>query len=206
MYTIVAGCGRLAAGLARVLSSQGHDVVVAGEDIDARRLGGEFDGVTAQGSPIDPEVLEAAGIGKADLFVAATADDRLNAMAAQVASEIYRVPSVLARISDPAMEAFYRGLGLDTVCPTQTAINRILDLIQERSCPTLRGYIDPDVVGVRPPEEWIGHALGELDPPEGRLVVGIVDRDGAAGFEPGRLLREGDVVLLRRGGREGAAR
>jgi trk system potassium uptake protein TrkA len=131
MFVIIAGCGRLGAGLARVLSSQGHDVAVVGEDIDPRRLGGEFDGITVAGNPVDEEILDRAGARKADLFVAATADDRLNAMAAQIAREIFRVPSVLARISDPAMEAFYRELGLDTVCPTSTAINQVLDLIRE---------------------------------------------------------------------------
>jgi len=129
MFIVIAGCGRLGAGLARVLSSQGHDVTVVGEDIESRRLGGDFDGVTVAGSPIDEEILERAGLRKADLFVAATTDDRLNAMAAQVAREVFSVPSTLARIADPAMELFYRGLGLATVCPTSTTIDEILDLI-----------------------------------------------------------------------------
>jgi len=198
MFVVVAGCGRLGAGLARVLSSQGHDVVIVGEDIDSRRLGGEFDGITVSGSPIDEELLEGAGIGKADLFVAATADDRLNAMAAQIARETFRVPTVLARISDPAMEAFYRGLGVDTVCPTQTAINQILDLIRDRSYPTLRGYIDPDLVGVRPPEEWVGRALRDLDMPEGRIAAGVVSPVPDRNFDQGRAIGPDDLVLIRR--------
>jgi trk system potassium uptake protein TrkA len=130
MFIMVAGCGRLGAGLARILSSQGHDVVVVGEDIDPRHLGAEFDGLMVAGNPLDEELLGNAGIGKADLFVAATADDRLNAMAVQIVRESFHVPMTLARISDPALEVFYRGIGLDTVCPTSTSIDQILDLIR----------------------------------------------------------------------------
>ncbi len=133
MFMMVAGCGKLGAGLARVLSAQGHDVVVVAEEIDPKRLGGEFDGVTVAGSPIDEDVLESAGVKKADMFVAATADDAVNAMAVQMARELFHVPVTLARITDPGMEAFYRELGLDTVCPTSTSIAQILALIERRS-------------------------------------------------------------------------
>lgn len=198
MFVIVAGCGKLGSGLARVLSSQGHDVTIVGEDIDRRRLGGEFDGVVVEGNPIDEDILERAGMGKADLFVAATADDRLNAMAAQVAREIFRVPAALARISDPMLEAFYSGIGLDTVCPTSTAINQILDLILERSNTKLRGYIDPDIVGVHAPGEWIGHAMGEIESPDGRRWAGFIAEGRTFDFDPEHKIARQDVLLLRR--------
>jgi trk system potassium uptake protein TrkA len=129
MFVIVAGSGRLGSGLARALSSRGDDVVVVGESIDSRWLGPDFDGVTVKGNPIDEDVLASAGLGKADVFVAATADDVVNAMAAQIAKEVFAVPLALARMTDPAREDFYRELGLATVCPTSTGIEQILALI-----------------------------------------------------------------------------
>lgn len=204
MFALVAGCGRLGSGLARALSSQGNDVVIVDAEIDPRKLGGDFDGVTVVGSPIDEETLEGAGIRKADLFLAATADDRLNAMAAQIAREIFAVPAVLARISDPALEEFYRGLGLDTVCPTSTAINQILDLIRDSSFSSLRGRIDAGVVGIRPPREWLGVALRDIVAPEGKVVAGVLNAASEAVSDPGRPVMKDDVVLLRRLPREGA--
>lgn len=132
MFMIIAGCGKLGAGLARVLSSEGHDIVVVAEEIDPKRLGGEFDGVTVSGSPTDEDVLESAGMRRADMFVAATADDAVNAMAVQMAKELFRVPLSLARIADPAMESFYRELGIETVCPTTASIERILHVIERK--------------------------------------------------------------------------
>lgn len=206
MFVVIAGCGRLGAGLARVLSSTGHDVAVIGDDIDPRRLGADFDGVTVTGRPIDEDALGRAGIGKADLFVAATADDRLNAMAAQVAREIFRTPYVIARISDPEMEGFYRELGLDTVCPTSTAINQILDKIQGAAFRSLRGRLDPDIAAVRPPREWLGLAMGELDLADDRVVVGIVADGAVSARDPERRIGPSDVLILARRRREGGSR
>ena len=126
MHVIVLGCGGAGAGLARELSVQGHDVVVVDDVIDPKRMGNEFDGIAIAGSPTDEEVLRKAGIGEAQALVAATADDHTNIMAAQVAREVFHVGRVLTWISDPDREEFYRGLGLETVCPTATAVDQIL--------------------------------------------------------------------------------
>ena len=133
MYVLVAGSGKLGMGLAKVLAARGHDVVMIGTDMDSGRAGKEFDGILISGSPVDEAVLESAGAGRAELFVAATADDCLNAMAVQVARELFHIPATLARITDPELEKFYREMGLDTVCPTKSAIETILDRVAGRS-------------------------------------------------------------------------
>ncbi len=206
MLVIVLGCGRLGAGLAKVLSGQGHDVVVVDEVIDRKRLGSEFDGVIVAGSPADEDVLRKAGIAEARLVVAAMPDDNTNVMAIQVAKEVFHVPMVLARISDPDREKFYRGLGLNTVCPTATGINQILDLIQNGSLSILPGYIDPDLVGVRPDEAWIGKPLGQIQAPGDRRLIGVATRDGEASSDPRRAIGKDDtLILVRRRGAEGGA-
>lgn len=203
MYIVVAGCGRLGAGLARVLSSQGNDVVVLSQTIDMKWLGADFDGVTIEGNPIDEETLEGAGIRKAEVFVAATGDDVVNAMAAQIAREVFQVPLSLARMTDPAREEFYRELGLSTVCPTSTGINQILDRIQRSSFPALEGYLDPALAGVYPPPEWIGLGPAAL-PLEGqRRLVGVERRGRLLSAEQMGALQNGDCLILRKAGRKG---
>src|SRR5512136_2181237 len=104
MLVMIVGCGRLGAGLARALSGKGHDVVVVGEDIDLARLGSDFDGVTIRGDPAEQDVLLKAGVERAELVVAATADDNVNVLVVQLARKIYQVPLTLARITDPERE------------------------------------------------------------------------------------------------------
>jgi trk system potassium uptake protein len=203
MFVIVAGCGRLGAGLARVLSTQGNDVVVVSEKIDLKWLGAEFDGVTVEGNPIDEDVLESAGIRKAGLFVAATSEDVVNAMAVQVAKEVFHVPLALARMTDPARERFYRELGLSTVCPTSTGINQILDTVQRSAFDSLKGYLDPDLAGILPPPEWIGKRLDAFPLAGGRRVIGLERKGRVVPAERGTVLAAGDVLILRRDSKEG---
>jgi trk system potassium uptake protein TrkA len=200
MFVMVVGSGRLASGLARVLSSRGNDVVVVAESVDSRWLGSDFDGVVVEGNPIDEEVLESAGIRKAEIFVAAAPDDVVNAMAAQVAKAVFGVKLALARLTDPARERFYRSIGVDTVCPTSTGINQVLDMIQRASFSSLRGYVDPGIVGIVPPPEWIGQRLSDLPLPQDRRVLGLERKGRLLQAEAGIILGEGDRLLLERSG------
>ena len=197
MFILVAGCGRLGAGLAKVLSSQGHDVVaICAEGENRGRLENGFDGLLVNGSPSDADVLREAGIEKADLLVAATANDNLNVMAIQIAKEIFKTPMVLARISDPEREKFYKGMGLSTVCPTTTGINQIINLIQKGFLSTLTAFMDPDLVGVKPLPEWIGKSLAEISPPLNRSIVGRLREGRLTDSVDTATVERGDTIIL----------
>lgn len=198
MFVLIVGSGRLGAGLASVLSSQGNDVVVLSEKIDMKWLGSDFDGMTVEGNPIDEDALEAAGIRKAEVFVAATSDDVVNAMAAQIARELFRVPVALARMADPARERFYRDIGLETVCPTSIGINQILDIIHRTSFADLEGHLDPGIAGIIPTEEWIGAKLDTFPLPEGRRLVGVERNGRIAPAEAGQSIGKEDILIVRR--------
>ncbi len=198
MFVIIAGSGRLGAGLAKALSAKGHDVVVVGEERELARLGSDFDGVTIRGDPAEEDTLRKAGVDRAELVVGATADDNVNVLVVQIARRIYQVPLTLARITDPERESFYRGLGLATVCPTTTGINQMLGMIQRSQFSALAGTIDVDLVGVKPPAEWIGRAAGRIDLPEGRKLIGIAIAGGVAAVNPERIIEKDDTLILTR--------
>jgi len=65
--------------------------------------------------------LPAAAADKADVVVAATRDDNVNLMVAQVAKVEFGVARVLARVFEPRREAVCRKLGVETICPTVVA-------------------------------------------------------------------------------------
>jgi trk system potassium uptake protein len=128
MKVIIMGCGRVGARIASILDHNGHDVSIIDTDSRAfRRLASDFGGETIIGTGIDDDVLRAAGIERADAFIAVTNGDNRNIMAAQVARNIFNVPEVVCRIYDPVREDTYRRLGLTTVCPTTTISALVLD-------------------------------------------------------------------------------
>ena len=128
MNVVVMGCGRVGARVSILLDHAGHSVTVIDTDSRAfRRLPPDFRGGTVIGTAIDEDVLRAAGIEKADAFVAVTNGDNRNIMASQVVRHIFNVPEVVCRIYDPVREDTYRRLGLTTVCPTTSIAAQVLE-------------------------------------------------------------------------------
>ena len=119
MHVVIMGCGRLGSTLARELDAEGHHVTVI--DIDAAAfnwLEDDFRGTTIVGAGEDIAVQQAAGVQRADIFLALANGDNRNAMAVQVAKHIHRAPRVVARIYDPERADVYRQLGINVVNPT----------------------------------------------------------------------------------------
>jgi len=155
MKIIVLGCGRVGASLANSLTGHGHQVTVMDRDPKAFRLLGddlivEHSGemapqATGSGTPrattvkqkiacvlglgIDEDVLRQAGIEEADAFAAVTDSDYTNIMACLMAKKIFRVPRVIARISEPKREKIFHGLGLETICPTTLGAKTVFELL-----------------------------------------------------------------------------
>lgn len=88
MYVIIIGCGRVGSELAKLLSNEGHDVVVIDKENSSFERLGAFNGVTLTGNGFDLDLLKQVGAGKADAFCAVTNGDNTNLISAQVAKDI----------------------------------------------------------------------------------------------------------------------
>lgn len=131
MRVVILGCGRVGAYLAGMLAEAGHQVTVIDKNSLAfNRLGADFPGRTVVGTGIDEDVLRRAGIEQADAFVAVTNGDNTNITSAQIAREIFGVKCVISRVYDPLRGELYRTLGLETICSTTWAANRIKELLE----------------------------------------------------------------------------
>jgi trk system potassium uptake protein TrkA len=113
------GCGRVGSTLARSLEDRNHTVSVIDSEPDAfRRLGPGFNGDKVTGYGFDQEVLEKAGIRRADAFAAVSSGDNSNIIAARVARETFGIQQVVARIYDPGRAEVYQRLGITTAPST----------------------------------------------------------------------------------------
>ena len=133
MKVIVIGSGRVGSNVALQLASEGWDVTVVDENEEAlNRLGTDWSGGFIVGHGMDADVLHDAGIEDADAMVVATDGDNTNIVIGQVAQKRYAIDCVVVRILDPARAKFYRERGLRTVCPTDTAIETLVEAV--RAC------------------------------------------------------------------------
>jgi len=134
MYVVIAGCGTLGRRLAEELSGRGDEVVVLDREQKAlAALSPEFGGFRVEGDASDAATLSRVKLSRADLAVAATDDDNANLFFAQAARYVHSVPRTVARVHDPAREAVFRRLGVETVCPTAAAADRMFCLIHSGS-------------------------------------------------------------------------
>lgn len=129
-YIVVVGCGRLGSYLANRLSRDGNSVVVIDRiETALADLSPDFSGFRINGDATHMAVLKAAKLKNADVLIATTREDNVNLMVAQVAQKLFRVPHVLARVSDPRREAVYALLGIETICPISVAAGMFLEAV-----------------------------------------------------------------------------
>ena len=132
MRAVVIGCGRVGSAVATTLAAGGWDVTCVDEDEGALTRLGEWRGGFVVGHAMDLDVLERAEVAGADAVVVATDGDNTNVVTAQVVQHRYAPTCVVVRVLDPRRAAFYAERGLRTVCPTQTAIGTLVDVV--RTC------------------------------------------------------------------------
>lgn len=199
MRIIVIGCGRVGAGLARDLASRQRTVVVVDTDESVfDRLGPAFTGERIVGSGMDRRVLIRAGIEHADGLAAVTGEDDVNAVVARLASRVFRVPRVVARLYDERAAELYQRLGIRAISPVAWGIARLGDLLafSEMSPVATLGVGGVDVVEVHIPSTLAGRTASELQVP-GEVDVIAVTRHGRTSLATaGTVFEEGDLVHL----------
>jgi trk system potassium uptake protein TrkA len=127
---IILGCGRVGAELASLLDRDGHDVTVIDTNVETfRRLPVGFTGTILAGDGLDADMLQRAGVEKADAFIALTDGDNHNIMATEIARHLHNVPTVISQIKDPLRSEAFDALGIESVSPTVLGAERIRELI-----------------------------------------------------------------------------
>jgi trk system potassium uptake protein TrkA len=133
MFILIVGCGRVGSSVARTMLREGHEVSCLDEDPESHsrlevgldRGWEDLGGMFTVGAGLETDALVAAGIEKADAFIASTDGDNTNIVISQIAQRRYEVPTVIARILDPLRAEWYQQQGLHTICPTRVAIDML---------------------------------------------------------------------------------
>jgi trk system potassium uptake protein TrkA len=196
---IIAGCGRVGSELATNLQRLGHSIAVVDKNRKAfERLRADFSGITVVGFAFDREVLDEAGISKAEAFAAVTSGDNSNILGARVAKDHYRVPHVVARIYDPRRAQIYQRLGIQTVATVRWTTDQILRSLIPDEVPVEYTVDNGEVVvtALPAPTEVIGKKALDLDALGLRRVV-AVSRFGVPRVpDKDFTIQDGDIIYL----------
>ena len=136
MYVVIAGGGLMGGTLASRLLAHGHDVVVIEQEKSVcEEVASRSGAVAVHGAATDIEILEEAGLNKADVAVATLPYDAGNLAFALLARE-FEVPRVVARMRSPRYKRAYELAGVTRTVNVGELFVR--DIVFEIEEPTVR--------------------------------------------------------------------
>ncbi len=203
MYVIVVGGGKVGSHLARLLLLEGHEVRVIDNRPDVlERLERELPpGATVAGDESAPGVLEAAGIRRATVLAAVTADDAANLVVTTLGRFEYNVPRVIARVNNSANAwLFNSDMGVDVALDQADILSKLI--AEEMSLGDMmtllklrRGEFSLVEEKLPPDSQMLLAPLKELPLPEACVIAAVI-RHGQVLVPRGTMRFEiGDEVL-----------
>ena len=204
MYIIIVGGGEVGHHLARILLSDGHEVLILEQDAArCERLCEELGEIVYRGDGCEAATLDSVGTGRADMLVAVTDGDEDNLVACQVAKHKFNVPRTIARITNPKNETIFEMLGIDA---TVSSTNLILAHIEQELpshplIPLLKlrsGTFEVVEVKIPPGSEVVGRKIGSFRLPKGSAVLLVIGKDKGPQIptEETVLEAEDEVVVI----------
>lgn len=126
---IVVGCGRFGATLAGALCAHGYQTVIIDKNGDSfRKLPESFSGYRITGDGTNCDTLESAGIKDTDLLIAATNNDNINSLIAQLSCRIYNVGRIFMRLNDSEKAQLVDGFNIEVICPLKLCLHEFENL------------------------------------------------------------------------------
>lgn len=188
MRIVVVGAGAVGSYLADRLSTDGQDVVVIENDAArAAELQEQLDALVITGNGASGVTLRRARVDHADLLIAASNSDGVNALACHTAHEL-GVPRTVARIEDPDLRTGLEDLGVDVVIdPGEMAAHEVVDLVGQRGVSDVIDFAAGQLM-------LVGGIVREGSPLLDRTVAGLRRADRAAEWVMTAVVRGGQTV------------
>ena len=203
MFVLITGGGRTASALAQLLVGQKHEVhLVEGRPDVLTRLHRELPTeVIYQGSPIEIDTLERAGIARARVLATCLPRDADNLAISFVARARYRVPRIIACVNNPSNarlfdETFHVDVSLNqaeilaTLIEEEMSLGDMMTLLKLR-----RGKYSLVEEKLPKGAPAIGVSLQDLPLPPNCVVSAIIRKGELILPRGGVSLNEGDEVL-----------
>lgn len=180
MKALVIGCGKFGVRVSEYLARKNHEVVVVDNNPESfHALSEDFTGRTLCGVGYDKDILEQAGIETADVLIGCTSSDSLNAVVANIAKNVFHVPTVIARMYDPIRARMFESMGIYTVSITRLGLNNVMEYLEgNKSWQVLRKFgSDVHLVKVKLPMNLDGTEFSALEA-DGKLKIIALERQG----------------------------
>ena len=191
MRVVIVGAGAVGSYLAERLSLEGQDVVVIEADpARAAEVQEQIDCLVIHGNGASLESLDAAGVEKADLFIAVSSSDAVNVLAAHAATRLGS-PRRIARVEDPQLRDEAENLGVDLLIdPGEATARELLLLVQQRGVSELIEFADGHL-------DLIGGYIAPDAPVAGLTLAQLREQVTSWSWLVVAVIRDGETVIAR---------
>lgn len=207
MYILIGGAGLVGLNLAKELMDLGHTIAVIEIDPAACRYAREQVGVMVfEGTAVNIQLLQEAGIRKADALVAALRDDALN-LAMITLAKHYGVPQIVTRMRNRDFAEPYRLAGAHHVISTiDLPVNTMVTAIEYPQVESMmhfeQGQVEVFKLAIPADSQVAGCSLGLIAKdsrfPVGSLIIGYQPHPYADLVIPNAntMLEAGSTILV----------
>ena len=207
MKVVIAGAGEVGTHLARMLSSEDHDIVLLDDSQEKlNAINADVDLMTVTGSAHSFQDLKQTGLAKADLFIAVTPFEERNVLACSMASYL-GVGRTIARINNseyliPRYRAKLNDMGInELIFPESLVAKEVVASIKQTGTRQLIEFSNGKLIlmGIKVREDApiLNIPLEQLDLEKEQILIAAINRDNQTIIPNGheRLLN-GDVVFF----------
>lgn len=203
MFILIAGGGRTGARLANLLINQNYKVHLVE---NRRELLGYLHQelpteVIYEGNPVDPSVLEAAGIREVHAVAAVTSNDASNLAICYLSKTMFDVPRTISRINNPNNawlfnEDFHVDVALNSADVFAHLIQEEMSLGDMMTLLKLRkGQFSLIEEKVHPTAVAAGQAVGTIELPSECVLAAVIRKGELLIPHPDLVLQPADEVL-----------
>lgn len=199
---LLAGGYHKALSVGESLLQKGYQVTVVNADRkDCEKLAEVEDFKIIWGDASKEFILKEAEVEKMDIVIAMAPKDEDNFVIGQICKKIYKIPKVVALVSDPKKTSFFYQMGIDRVV---CAINAITNIIEEQALmekmstmlPLTNGKINVLEIPILENAAFKDKELKNMNLPKD-VIVGCIVRGERSIIPSGNTkLLTGDIVIL----------
>ncbi len=136
MRIIIGGAGEVGTHLSKMLAREKQDIILMDQSEERLNFSSNVEVMTIVGNPTSIQDLQAAGVGKADIFIGVTPEESTNMTACMLATNLGAIKTI-ARVSNeeyflPKNLEFFEKLGVDSlICPENLAAKEIVSALKK---------------------------------------------------------------------------
>jgi len=203
MKIIIAGDGEVGFHLAKLLSSENHNITIIDPHTDFIKLVENENNILAiTGDPTSIDVLLENGVKRADLFVSVVHDEKTNIVSASLARQL-GAKKTIARITNPEFLSeqnaqYFKNIGIDhIVCPERLAADEIAALLKVSGATEIfdfsQGQLSLVLIKIPEKSSFASKSIDEINVLQPELIFRIV----AVHRSSGTIIPKGtDSILI----------